>query len=157
MASLYYELEAGIDVLLLEDASGNYLLEPITGTYTRTITKTVSITTTLGVSRMAIITMTRGDNLDIVYTIKDSTGAAENLTGGSIAWKAWVSGTTTAVITKTGVLTDPTNGITTISLDPADTVALGGDYAIDGEYTDSGASVFTFDDGALRVETDETE
>ena len=154
--SLYYATEDGLGALELEGSVDNYLLEPITNTLERTITKSISIASTLGLT-MAIIRMTRGDNLDLVYTIKDSTGAVEDLTGGSISWKALISGTTTAVITKTGVLTDAANGITTISLDPADTSSLGGTYAIDAEYTDSGASVYTFDDGAIIVETDDRE
>lgn len=156
MASLYYQTEDAAGALELEGSVDNYLLEPITNTLIRTITKSHSIAATLGVT-MAVQRMTRGDNLDMVYTISDSNGNIEDLTGGSIAWKALVSGTTTAVITKTGTLTDPTNGITTVSLDPADTAALGGTYAVDGEYTDSGSSVFTFDDGAMIIETDDRE
>jgi hypothetical protein len=100
---------------------------------------------------MALITITSGDNLDIIYTIKDENDAVVDLTGGSIAWKALVSGPTTAQITKTGVLTDAANGITTVTLDPADTSSIKGTYTIDGEFTDSGSNVYTFDDGGLVI------
>ena len=95
--------------------------------------------------------MDSGDNLDIVYTITDEDGNIIDLTGGSISWKALVSGTDTAVITKTGVLTDPTNGITTVSLDPADTSSLKGTYLLDGNFTDSGANVYSYEDGHLVI------
>jgi hypothetical protein len=150
----YYQLEDGSGVYVLEDGSGNYLRESNAQSLARTIKKTEAIAATLGVT-MAIIRMVKGDTIDIVYTISDSAGNVEDLTGGSISWKALRSGSTTAEITKTGALTDASNGVTTISLDPADTTSLGGTYAIQGVYTDSGASVYTFDDGALIVETDD--
>jgi len=99
----------------------------------------------------SMITMTNGDNLDIVYTIKDENDAVVDLTGGSIAWKALVSGTATAVITKTGALTTPASGVTTVTLDPADTNSLKGTYLLDGQFTDASANIYTFDSGALVV------
>lgn len=98
---------------------------------------------------MSIIRMTNGDNLDIVYTIKDENDAVVDLTGGSIAWKA-LNGATTA-ITKVGALTDASNGITTVTLDPADTTSLKGTYILDGEFTDSGSNVYSFEDGGLTI------
>ncbi len=153
MASLYYELETSSDDLLLEDGTGNYLLEPVTGTISGVIKKQQSISAVLD-ETMAITKMRRGDNIDLVYTISDQSGSIENLTGGSITWKALRSGSTTEKISKTGVLTDPTNGVTTISLDPADTSSLGGTYAVEAKYTDSGSDVYTFDAGAIIIQTD---
>lgn len=106
---------------------------------------------------MAIIRMTRGDNLDIVYTLKDENEALLQMTGTSVSWKALRSGTTTEKISKSGALTDPGAGVTTISLDPADTTSLGGTYALEGEWVDTSGNIYTFEDGALFIETDDTE
>ena len=100
---------------------------------------------------MSRIDIDSGDNLDLVYTIKDTNGSVVDLTGGSISWTAVISGTSTAVITKAGVLTDPSNGITTVSLDPADTSSIKGTYLLDGNFTDSGANVYSYEDGHLVI------
>ena len=103
-----------------------------------------------------MIEITAGDNRDIVYTIVDENDVVVNLTGGSIIWRALVSGTETVVITKSvgsGVaLTDPTNGVATVSLEPADTTSLKGTYILDGQFTDSGSDVYTFEKGGLEIQ-----
>lgn len=103
-----------------------------------------------------MIEITAGDNRDIVYTIVDENDDVIDLTGGSMTWKAYVSGTDTEVISKStsgGIaLTDPTNGVATVSLEPADTTALKGTYILDGEFTDSGSDVYTFEDGGLEIQ-----
>lgn len=100
--------------------------------------------------------MFAGDDRQLVYTLKDQAGAVVDLTGGSISWRAVVSGTDTAVITKTSpsggvVLTTPTSGICTVTLDPADTSSLNGTYELDGKFTDSGSNVYTFEDDGIRI------
>jgi hypothetical protein len=103
-----------------------------------------------------MIEITAGDNRDLVYTIVDENDNVINLTGGSITWTAYVSGTSTAVITKStssGIaLTDPTNGVATVSLEPADTTSLKGTYILDGQFTDSGSDVYTFEKGGLEIQ-----
>lgn len=104
---------------------------------------------------MSIISTNTGDSVDIVYTIYDLDQVIVDLTGGVVTWACRISGTSTDLITKTGVLTDPTNGITTVTMDPADTATLGGTYALYGEWTSSAGKVYTFEDGSLIVETDD--
>ena len=152
--SCEYQLEQSlVDGYLLEDGSGVLLLEPKVINNARTIRQTVNIAVTIGVSRMAITTVVRGDCVDIVYTISDANGVVD-LTGGSISWKALRSGSDTAQITKTGTLTNPSAGVTTISLVPSDTSSLGGTYALLGTFTDASTNVYTFDDGALYIQVD---
>lgn len=180
----YYELEDGTGVYILEDfggagawavgawasgawataawqgigsGDGAYLLEEQgTGSLVRYIKTTESITGKIGTT-MSVIRMSRGDSLNVVYTVKDENDAVVDLSGGSISWQAIRSGGTEVKIDKTGVLTDAVNGVTTIALVPADTINLGGTYALQGVHTDSGSAVYTFEDGALIVETDDLE
>ena len=106
---------------------------------------------------MSLIKISSGDNLDIVYTIVDENDAIVDLTGGSITWRALVSATNTTAIAAKSVssgvaLTDPTNGIATVSLDPVDTTSLKGTYILDGEFVDSASNVYTFERGGLEVQ-----
>lgn len=100
---------------------------------------------------MALLVINGGNDIDIVYTIKDENNAVVDLTGGSIAWDLYKGGNGTSLLSKTGALTNPTGGVTTISLVPADTSSLEGLYHVQGVYTDSGAKTYTFDDGGLKV------
>jgi len=105
---------------------------------------------------MSIIDIRSGDNLSIVYTIVDENNAVVDLSGGTITWDILVSGTTTALVTKSspsgGVeLTTPTSGIATVALNPADTTGLRGTYQLDGEFTDSSSNVYTFEDGGIYI------
>ena len=153
--SCIYQLETSQDGYQLEDGSGVLLIEPRQILLARSIRQTVNLAVTIGVSRMAIITVVRGDCVDLVYTISDANGVVD-LTGGTIDWKALRSGSDTAILTKTGTLTDASNGVTTVSLQPVDTVAMGGTYALLATYTDDAdpANVYTFDDGAFYVQVD---
>ena len=105
-----------------------------------------------------IISMDAGDDLNIVYTVQDETGAALGLTGSSVTWKALVSGTTTAAVSKaTGgsgiTLTTPGSGVLTVDLDPSDTSSLSGTFVIEGKITDASSNVYTFTgvNDALRI------
>lgn len=102
-----------------------------------------------------IIKITSGNTLNIVYTIKDEANAVVDLTGGSIAWSI-NNPDGTSIVSKTSpsggvVLTTPGSGIMTVTLDPADTTGLKGIYDVLGRFTDSGANVYTFDSGHIRV------
>ena len=117
-----------------------------------TITRTVRLVSDTG----NLIPMTGGSSLDVIYNIVDEDGNAVDLTGGSISWSVKTSGTDNAVITKTSpsggvALTTPGSGVATVTLDPSDTSSLSGTYTLDGQFTDSGANVYTFEDGGLRI------
>ena len=102
-----------------------------------------------------MIQISSGDSRDIVYTIVDENDAVVDLTDGAISWKILINGTSTAIVTKSvgsGVtLTDASNGVATVVLDPEDTTALQGTYALSGVFTDSGDDVYTFEDGGMEI------
>jgi hypothetical protein len=100
---------------------------------------------------MSVVKIQSGDTLDLIYTIVDQDGTVIDLTGGSISWVAYINGTSTEVINKTGVLTTPVSGITTVFLAPSDTVSLDGVYNIEGKHTTSEDDVYTFEEGELVV------
>lgn len=83
MASLYYALEDGTgDVLLLEDASGNYLLEPITGTYIRHIKRNEILTATVTLDQGILLQLDGEDG----YVLQENTVSpayieVENISG----------------------------------------------------------------------------
>lgn len=74
-------------------------------------------------------TMFAGDSRTITVTVKNDQGAAVDITGATLKWQAAPSVSGAAVISKTsgsGIdLTSPSTGVFTITLDGADTDALG--------------------------------
>lgn len=101
---------------------------------------------------MSLITISAGNDIDLVYTLSDQNGDVVDLTGGSISWKMTKTGaTSTEYVTKTGALTDPTNGVTTVSISASDTTSYKGTYEMMGIYTDSEANSYTFESNNIRL------
>ena len=99
--------------------------------------------------------MTAGNSLDVVWTIRDQSNALVDLTGGSIAWNLYpIDGGASLLAKSTGagiVLTDPTNGVCTMTLDGADTTNMKGPYRYEGVFTDAGSNVYTFDESTMVI------
>lgn len=87
----------------------------------------------------------RGEDKALVFTIVQSDGTTkQNITGWTMTFRMGSTQFGSPVITKTPVLTDPTNGVCTVTLASADTSALtneGADatYYYDLRRTDSGS------------------
>ena len=102
--------------------------------------------------------ITAGDTVPVIVTISDDSGAAVNLTGASARWAA-APGTPrrfgSPVITKdpgAGIaITNAAAGELTVTLEPADTEALSGDYFHELQVTDSSGSITTPLSGLMTV------
>lgn len=66
----------------------------------------------------------RGEDKAIVFTIKNTNGAAIDITGWTMSFRMASALWGTAVITKTPTLTTPASGICTVNLASADTSGL---------------------------------
>lgn len=105
------------------------------------------------------VTMWSGDSKKLRFTVIDDAGAAKNLTGAAIVWKAAkTAGSSTALITKSvgsGItITDPTGGLFEVRLDPADTASLSGDFYHEAQVTDALGDVATVAIGRIRINAD---
>lgn len=85
-----------------------------------------------------------GETTNLPITTLDDAGAVVNITGATIDWvlKHHVLSDAVLITKATGgngiVLTDPTNGVFTVSLTPTETEVLGhGDYYHEAEITDT--------------------
>lgn len=102
------------------------------------------------------VSLAAGDNMVITVTVTQA-GSAKNLTGATaINYKAYPLNSSTAVITKallSGVtVTNAAGGIFTVTLAPADTTALCGDYRHEAEITDVSGNISTVMTGLLSVQ-----
>lgn len=101
--------------------------------------------------------MFAGDDLTLTVTVKETDGTATTITSAAISWKASKSNSKTAAITKStaagGVtITNGAGGIFTVSLDPADTTSLEGDYIHEAQITFSNGDVRTVLRGVMTIE-----
>lgn len=81
-----------------------------------------------------------GEAKTLRFTVTDSTGAVQNVTGWTINWKLEPSQGAAASVTKSASITDGPNGIVSVSLLAADTSGLtGGNYWHVLARTDSGS------------------
>ena len=102
--------------------------------------------------------MWSGDDKTITVTVYDNDDVVVDITGATITWELSQNVDSTALISKTvgsGItLSDPTNGIFTIALDPADTASLSGRYYHEAEITDAAGDVSTALVGHATINTD---
>jgi hypothetical protein len=112
---------------------------------------------------MSVLELTRGDSTAWEFTIRDSDGIPIDITAHAVAFtvKANISDVqedaVIAVTTPTDVvLTDPTEGLCEVRLDPADTGLAPGQYVWDLQVTTPGTTVWTVASGKLLVSADVT-
>lgn len=102
--------------------------------------------------------MWSGDDKVITVTVYDSDDVVVDITGATIAWQLSQNVDSAALITKTAgdgvVLSDPTNGQFTITLDPADTASLSGRYYHEAQITDSSGDISTGLVGHTTIKVD---
>jgi len=93
----------------------------------------------------------QGEDRSLVYTITDSAGAAQNVTGWTVQWKCRHESSSSVALTKSASLTTPASGIVTVSLSASDTTALSlGRYLIQLWRTDSGYAT-QLSEGVMEV------
>lgn len=93
-----------------------------------------------------------GDDLTLQVTVTDK-GTAKDLTGGTVNWNlSKQPGSSDIKVTKTGTLSDPTNGVFTIAFDS--TGDLCGDYYHEAQFTESGGAIGTVMRGWIRIDPD---
>lgn len=81
-----------------------------------------------------------GEDQALRWTIYDSVGAAQDITGWTISFKMAATQSGASVLTKTSAITTAASGITTVSVAAADTSTLGGTYFYTLSRTDSGSN-----------------
>ena len=83
----------------------------------------------------------RAEDKDLVFTVLQSSGQAQNITGWTITFRMATTQGGAAVITKSATLTTPSQGICTVTLASADTSGLSVDttYFYDLRRTDTGS------------------
>lgn len=90
------------------------------------------------------ITVVQGDTHKFNVTVTDENGSAFDLTSYTMTFTAKKSITdTTAAITSTGVISNPTTGIGLITLTPTDTDIEVNDYHYQIEISDGSDNVYT--------------
>jgi len=109
---------------------------------------------------MARLSFVRGDSRDITLTIKDSLGVAVDITGWTVFFTVKENKEDTddnAKIAKDVTThTDPTGGITKISLSSDDTEDLLGEYYFDIQIKTDNDDIFTLDNDICSFEHDIT-
>ena len=107
--------------------------------------------------------MVSGDTKILSITAQTSTGTALNLNGAVITWQLFPLGGGTALLTKTiggGItITDASNGVFQVKIDPADTADLAGSYNHEAQITDTDGNILTprnvgLSPGVLEVAAD---
>lgn len=101
--------------------------------------------------------MAAGDSKTLSVSVTEqSDDAATNIAGAAIAWKAARSMRTTAAISKSTssgiVITSGSGGTFDITLDPADTSSLKGDYYHEAQITFSTGEVATVLRGLMTID-----
>lgn len=95
-----------------------------------------------------------GDTIRLEITVKDG-AAAKNLTGCSAAWRMAASYAGPALVSKTtaaGIsITDAPAGKLIVTLEPADTADLKGDFVHELEIVDGSGAKATALDGRFRL------
>ena len=94
-----------------------------------------------------------GEDKVLRWTIRDSTGALQDLTGWTLLWSLEPQQGASPVFTQAGVVTDASHGVCTVTLLAAQTASMaGGSYFHHLDRTDPGfASVLSAGTFALQA------
>ena len=99
--------------------------------------------------------MVSGDTKDIVVTVFDELDQVVPITGASAVFILSVNEFSAALVTKTTgagiVITDPVQGVLTVTLSPADTEPLIGTHYYEIELTDIDGKVSTIAFGQIDI------
>ena len=108
---------------------------------------------------MAGSSMYSGDDKSIAVTVTDPSGAAVTLTGATASWALATAPGATPLVTKTSTdgeiaIGGDDDNVVTVTLEPADTAALGGVYLHELQLVDGAAKTHTVYQGTLHVRGD---
>lgn len=103
--------------------------------------------------------MYAGDSRTLTIAVVDGDGAAVNLTGASIEWGLWSDADATTLLisksTSSGITILTQSGDTLgkfrVTLAPADTSGLQGDYRHEAEVTDGAGNISTTTTGKATI------
>jgi hypothetical protein len=99
--------------------------------------------------------MSSGDDVDLVIVVRGSDRCSLlDVTGVTALWVLAESPGCTALVSKTGALTDPANGEITVSLEPGDTDRYCGTYHHELQLTDSSGRISTVMTGKAKITED---
>ena len=100
-------------------------------------------------------TMRSGDSKKLNITVTDGAGAAKDLTGATMIWRLAVRKHATSEISKataSGIaFVSEVSGIAQVTIDPADTAGLDGDYYHEAQVTDSSGDIETVMVGTATI------
>lgn len=97
--------------------------------------------------------MVSGDDLTLQVTVRETDDTVKDLTGGSVTWNlSREPGSSDIKVTKTGTLSDPTNGVFTVAVDSTDEIS--GDFYHEAQFTESGGDIGTVMRGWVRIDKD---
>lgn len=98
------------------------------------------------------ISFIAGSNQELAFNVYDSGSVAVNLSGGTVTWRLSQYGpVSTALVSKSGLLSgSPTNQFKVLLL-PADTATLGGKYIQQYTLVDSSGSTFIPSQGLVNI------
>lgn len=99
--------------------------------------------------------ITAGENRTATLYARDSLNIPATLTGKTVAWyighSPWHPDCSTALVTKTGTVTDAAAGIFTVTLSSTDTLYRSGDYMHLAQTTDGSGNLAVVCTGRFRV------
>ena len=98
----------------------------------------------------------RGENRTLSLAARDSSNNPKDLTGLTVTWAIsfppYMPEWNDALVTKTGTVTDATNGLYTVAITPTDTRNLEeGNYTHQAFTTDNSGSISIVTDGTFRL------
>lgn len=93
-----------------------------------------------------------GDDLTLQVTVRNTDNTVKDLTSGSVTWGLFKRGGIDALVSKTGTLSDPTNGVFTVAVDGTDD--LEDEYYHEAQFTESGGAIGTVMRGPVNIDRD---
>jgi hypothetical protein len=105
------------------------------------------------------VTMFSGDSRVLTITVTDSAGTAKNITGATINFSLFKSVGGAAILSKTvgnGItITDPTNGVFTVTFETHETEDRDGHFKYEIEVTDSSGNKCTIVQDKFHIKKDQ--
>ena len=98
------------------------------------------------------IQIVSGDDVTLEVTVFETDGTKKDITGATINWGLSRRPGKDSKLSKTGTVTDATNGVFQIAIDG--TGDLGGDYYHEAQLTESGGTIGTVMRGNAAIDLD---
>ena len=149
-------MSAGVAALILSGNDVSFVISFSQAAAIRILLVGSTSTRKTGFDMISDFNMVAGDTKTLVVTVKDSSGNPVNIAGAAILWRASRSIRKTAALSKEVndgiVISDGPNGQFTVSLDPADTDDMHGEYYHEAQVTALDGTISTVLRGAMKVD-----